>query len=376
MRVQVHAADLGGCGHYRAIWPATAVHYNDAADVDIRTADDGGGAAFELRVDPAATARARRAVVTDHLAAEVDADVVVIQRPLTANLVTVIRALQRAGVAVVVEVDDDFERIDPRNTAWPTVQPVNEAVTGRNWRHLATACELADLVTVTTPRLAEVYGRHGRVRVIPNYIPTGYLHIEPPAREPGDAGLVRLGWSGNIDTHPNDLPVTRGAVGRVCREHDIPFHVIGDNDARLVRHLGLSPGTKVASTGGWLPLAKYPVGMSLLDVGIVPLDLTPFNEAKSWLKGLEFAAVGVAFAASPTAEYRRLAELGAGVLVERPKDWLRHLRRLVADDDYRAEVAQAGKRAASKLTVEEHLDEWVDAWQLALDNAAARKVSA
>jgi len=374
MKVQAHAADMGGCGHYRVIWPATAVHYNTDVEVDLRTPDD-GTAAFPIRVDPAATAVAGRPVLLEELAEPVDADLVVLQRPLTAQLVTVIRALQADGVAVVVELDDDFEHIDPRNTAWPTVQPhLEEANGGRNYRHLRAACELADLVTVSTPALAELYGRHGRVRVIRNYVPRGYLHIEPPAREPGDVDL-RLGWSGNIDTHPADLPVTRGAIGRLCRELDIPFHIIGDNDPRLVKHLNLAAGTKIASTGGWLPLAKYPVGMSLLDVGIVPLDLTPFNEAKSYLKGLEFAAVGVPFAASPTGEYRRLSELGAGDLVERPKDWHRTVRRLAVDDDYRAERAQAGKRVASRLTIEDHVDEYVDAWRSALDHRARNKVA-
>ena len=375
MRVQLHAADMGGCGHYRVIWPAQAVHYNELdVEVDLRTPDD-GTASFPVRVDRAASAVAGRVVLLEELDADIDADVVVLQRPLTAQLVTVVKALKAAGVAVVVEVDDDFEHIDPRNTAWPTVQPFNEHVTGRNYRHLRECCELADLVTVSTPALAELYGRHGRVEVIPNYVPTGYLHIEPPTREPGDVGL-RLGWSGNVDTHPADLNVTRGAVGRLCRELAAPFHVIGDNDERIARQLGLDAGTKLAHTGGWLPLAKYPVGMSLLDVGIVPLDLTTFNEAKSWLKGLEWAAVGVPFAASPTGDYRRLAAAGAGVLVERPRDWYRVLRRLLLDDDYRDELGQAGKRAAARLTIEEHVDTYVAAWRSALDHAARNKVSA
>jgi len=367
---------MGGCGHYRVIWPATAVHHNagDDIEVDLRTVDD-GGAAFPVRVDRLASAKAGRPVLLDELDGQVDADVVVLQRPLTGDLVTVIRALQRQRIAVVVELDDDFEHIDPRNTAWSTVQPHLEDLNGgRSYRHLRAACELADLVTVSTPALAELYGRHGRVRVIRNYVPRGYLHIEPP--NAAEVDYVRVGWSGNIDTHPNDLPVTRGAIGRVCRELGVPFHIVGDNDPRLTRALGLDAGTKIAHTGGWLPLAKYPVGMSLLDVGIVPLDLTPFNEAKSYLKGLEWAAVGVPFAASPTGEYRHLAALGAGDIVERPKDWHRTVRRLAVDGDYRAERAQDGKRVASRLTIEDHVDEYVDAWQVALDNSVANRVSA
>lgn len=377
-RVQVNAADLGGCGHYRIIWPAEAIALHtdpDELEVTIVTEDD-AASVFEVKVDKAATFANGGTPVLGELEQYPDADLVILQRPLTGNLVHVLEQLQARGIAVAVEVDDDFETIHPNNIAWPTVQPhLEQHNGGRSYLHLRRACELADHVIVSTPALAARYGKHGRVSVVRNYVPRSYLHLMPPEREPGDTAL-RVGWSGSVNTHPDDLQVTRGAVGEVLRKHELNMHVVGVGDARVVHNLGLGPGAKLAHTGGWLPLEQYPAGMAMLDVGIVPLNLTPFNEAKSYLKGLEWAATGVPFIASPTGEYRHLEQLGAGLIADKPKHWRRHLEALIVDEDYRDELAQAGKRAAARLIIEEHLDEHLAAWSRALEHRAQRKATA
>lgn len=386
LRVAVHAADLGGCGHYRLIWPAQAIHYAGALDIDLITPED-AAATFDCSPDLAATIARHPGAVEAMLAGRFDpddvaigdlnevpdADVVVLQRPLTERLVDVVRFLKRHGIAVVIEVDDDFEAIHPRNMAWRTVHPA--ASPRRNYRHLRAACELADMVTVTTPALAKRYGWHGRVRIIPNYVPGQYLDVMAPTTSAPAPGC-RVGWSGSFDTHPTDLQVTRGGVAQVLRERDLPFYLVGDSDDRVAAALGHAG--KVAHSGGWLPLEKYPIAMAMLDVGIVPLDGIPFNDAKSWLKGLEFAALGVPFVASPTGPYRELHEQhGLGVLAgDRSAEWRRALTPLVDDEDHRAEVAHHGRQAAAALTIQEHIGEWVDAWQDAAVASRRNRVDA
>jgi len=396
MRVRVHPADVGGCGHYRLIWPADAL-IADGYDVELVMPED-ARSMFELEVDQAASAAAGRPVAAARVAAGQvpDSDVLVLQRPLTRQLVEVIGAARAAGIVVVVEVDDDFQTIDPANIAWRTVDPALSP--DRNWHHLRDACSLADLVVVATPALAARYGRHGRVRVVPNYVPRSYLYV---TRTPVEGRPVRVGWSGSVDTHPRDLQVTRGAVARVLGQHGLKFHLIGSGrvplrhhltgvpvvdpagkpvettDMRIVDNLGLPDGSTFAHTGGWLHIEQYPRGVAELDVGIVPLASGPFNEAKSWLKGLEYAALGVAFVATPTGPYRALAALGAGQLATKRREWERELDRLVVDADWRLERQAAGRDVARGLVVEDHADEWLDAWRAAADLHArtASKVS-
>lgn len=341
-RVKVFPADRGGCGFYRIIWPAEALKaqgadvqivYDRDPDADqVRCTwweDEGGRTMLHAFVD--------------------DCDVAVLQRPLTDTLANAVPILQRQGVKVVVEIDDDFEAIHPRNISFRAVHP--RLSPRRNWRWLRQACDQADLVVVSTPALADVYGRHGRVVVVPNYVPESYLWWPRVAHE----GL-RVGWSGSLDTHPEDLQVMGGAVAQVI-DGDVGFHVVGTGKG-VRRVLGVPE----VLACGWKPIEEYPAYLAELDVGVVPLKLDRFNEAKSWLKGLEFAALGTPFVASPTGEYCRLAKLGVGVLAERPKDWARELKRLVSSEQARVEAGEWAREVAAAMTIEAHCQEWWDAW--------------
>lgn len=354
VKVLVLPADDGGVGHYRLTWPGEAL-IAQGADVTVAGVEDDSGL-HGLYME------------RDHgpdelmaLEAPPDADVVVVQRPLQRDRVRLIRLLQLAGARVVVEIDDDFGALHPRNVSWRSCHPQHSP--HRNWVHLSEACHIADLVTCSTPALAERYGRHGRVVVIPNHVPERYLTIERDLQ----AGGPFVGWTGSIQTHPTDLQVTRGAVQRAMAGSSAMFVVVG-------------PGTGVREalsldepplTAGWLPLDRYPEAMAQLDVGIAPLDDIAFNQGKSWLKGLEYAALGVPFVASTTEDYVRLHARGAGLLAAKPKDWVRHLRRLIGSEDERADLAAAGRAVAAGLTIEGNADRWWDAWSSCLNARSA-----
>lgn len=292
------------------------------------------------------------------------ADVVVFQRPIWRPLPDAIATLQSLGCAVTVDVDDDYSAV-PEGSAMR--EALERQQDERGALHLQRCCDAADMVTVTTSSLAHVYGRHGRVRVLPNCIPAGYLRLD---RSPGD--IVRIGWSGNPATHPHDLEVPAGGVGRVVRSTGSRFSLIGPPD-NVAQRLGL--GAAMESTG-WVPISSYPRALSRLDVGIVPLARSAFNESKSWLKGLEMAACGVPFVASATPEYRTLARLGAGDLAATPSSWEPLLARLVKDDRYREERAAAGRAVAEGLTVEARAHDWLEAWVGAVESRERRRDSA
>ena len=292
-------------------------------------------------------------------------DVLVLQRPLQRLLVDAIPHLQDAGIAVVVELDDDFRHVHPRNVTWPEVQPARNPAA--NWKHLMRACELADWVTVTTPALAALYAGHGRVSVVPNAVPEVWLTFER-ADDPDRGDLPWVGWSGGLNTHPEDLPVMGSAIAQLVNQRVCEFAVVGTGNG-VARQLGIQH----LKAAGWQPIDRYPTMMQQFDVGVVPLESTLFNDAKSWLKGLEFAALGVPFVASPTGPYRQLAELGIGELAAKPKQWVGMVRRLVEmqpeeratiGDLYRQRIVSHG------LTIEDQAGQWWAAWE----RAAARRL--
>lgn len=332
-------------------WPAEAL-IDQGADLYLRDANDGDAdidGMFEDTVDPV-TGKVVASKLVDVIAP--DADVVVLQRPLHRKVADAIPLLQAKGVRVVVEVDDDFSTIHPRNVSFAAVHPRTSP--DRNFHHLLRACAYADHVVVTTTALARRYAKHGRWTVVPNHIPAAYFDEQ---RELHDGGLF-VGWTGSVDTHPTDLQVTGGGVARALGDTGARFAVIGTGKG-VQKNLDLQT-PPLAS--GWLELDEYPAAVAQLDVGIVPLDLTAFNHAKSWLKGLEMAALGVPFVASPTDDYVRLAKLGAGVLAGKPREWRRELDHLILDIPLREEAAGRGRAMAGEWTIEGNADRWWNAW--------------
>lgn len=376
MRVTVHPAGDDACGLYRMVEPARVLAEQGAdvactRDLTFKVAHSADGTPICLVDEP-------------------ETDVVVMQRPLHRWKVDLIRLLQDAGVAVVVELDDDFGSVPEGNPAWldahlewmtvgqweglgrpGPVEAEAERQDGSRWVKvvgtlapvsnvwLRRACARADLVTVTTPALAERYAPHGRVAVLPNLVPERYLEVVAPAHD----GTV-VGWGGSVATHVGDLEVTGGGVARAVEESGARFHVIGTG-VRVRRSLGLDVAP---SATGWVELDDWPVALAALDVGIVPLTPSRFSDAKSWLKGLEYASVGVPFVASPTPDYVRLNAEGAGVLASHPDEWERGVRALVASPDLRSDLAGLGREAAASHTYEAHAGRWHDAWATALDN--------
>lgn len=355
--VKVYPADLGGCGYYRITWPARALQAQGHESVDVVMPDEPEERQIQAQW-------LRRDGGHDELlgVAPMDADVVVLQRPLTDTLAQAVPMLQRQGIKVVVEIDDDFEAISRRNVSWSHVQPHLHPRRNKAW--LAAACAQADLVVCSTLALAERYGSHGRVRVVRNRVPAAYLDIERPTID----APASIGWSGSTETHPDDLQVTGGGVARAVRATGATFAVVGTG--RGVRQrLGLAEHPVAC---GWQPIEHYPIAMAQFDVGIVPLELTAFNAAKSSLKMMEMAALGVVPVVSPTPENLRLWGEAVGIVADSPRRWEGILKRLVRDDDYRTELAERSRGVMRRHTIEGNADEWLAAWTAPLSAGKVR----
>jgi glycosyltransferase involved in cell wall biosynthesis len=118
-----------------------------------------------------------------------------------------------------------------------------------------------------------------------------------------------------------------------------------------------------------LPIHDYFQALSSIDVGIVPLAPTPFNGAKSPLKGLEWAAAGVPFVASPTREYERLAAQGVGTIASSPDEWAQKLGELIDDEALRLERAHTARRLVrERFLLSDNAWRWPKAWERAHRN--------
>lgn len=343
MKIVVYPSDNYGCGSFRMRWPGQHVA-KAGHDVEVVGAHD----------------RRVRVVMDGHTVKDVlvDADVVVMQRVTHAYMAQAVGVMRAKGITVIVDVDDDLSSIHPSNPAWAVHRP---GAGLHSWHNLALACRTASLVTVSTPALLDVYARHGRGHVLPNYLPDMYYGIERV-----DSDVV--GWPASFHSHPNDAEPVGGAVARLVDE-GAQFVMRGDSTGA-----GRAFGLAQDPVGGGVPLGEWPAAVAALGIGIAPLADTRFNSCKSALKVIEMSACGVPWVASPRAEYARIHEMGAGLLADRPRTWYRELRRLRESAALRAELSEAGRAVAEQLRLRDHSWRWAEAWQRAyeMDRATPR----
>lgn len=346
-QVLVWPADDGGTGWYRLRFPFRALA-EQGANVAMTTT--GPTLAWSERWSGPEPPPHVNAVA---LAERPPADVVVIQRPGRKWWRQVIPMLHAEGIAVVVDVDDRFDRIDPRNIAHPHFEMGESSY--HSWRHIDACCRMADVVTASTPALAKRFG-YGKGVVLPNLVPWYYLAMSARKRP------RTVGWAGTMETHPGDLEVVGSGIRTALEGTSWHVHVVGTGQG-VARALGVEA---VSTTRDWVPFGAYPQAVASLEVGIVPLAPTVFNEAKSALKASEMAAVGVPVVMSPTPDNLRLHRLGVGTVARTPVDWAREVRRLIDSPELRDEMAETGRAVMATQTYEAHADLWWEAWSRAV----------
>jgi hypothetical protein len=288
---------------------------------------------------------------------DADVDIVLLQRPLKYYMPDVIDVLHAKGIKVIVELDDDFHTAHGGNYAFMLNHPKHNPE--QNWNHLGACVRRADLVTVSTDALARRYGSHGRVAVLRNCVDDDWLTMAPK----GDGRTV--GWAGTVVNHPTDLPATRGGVAMALHDHpDWHFLCVGGAEYAGIVQKSLELPTEPETTK-LRPLELHPLVVSAIDVGIVPLADLVFNHGKSWLKGLEYAALGIPFVASDMPEYRRLHDTYALGVIARPKskDWRRRLNVImdVADHEPYRDFARA--QVQRYLTISRNAWRWHEVWE-------------
>jgi hypothetical protein len=315
----------------------TAVVYKQADDPS----------AFYRLLEPA---RVIGTEVVERLPHVGSADTVILNRPLDPGIAEQVRLWREEGRTVIVDMDDDFDAVVPEHR-------IHGLYTTE---HLHAACKAASVVTCSTPALVERYG-YGHGVLLRNKIPESYLSVTRRSRVPeNNVSGTWVGWYGSLGSHPNDPMVVGAAVGAALRtDPDAEFVFAGPpKDGPRLAELFDVPQVREL---GYFSMSGLIQIISEFDIGIVPLESSPFNDAKSWLKGLEFAAVGVPVVASPTPEYVRMAEQG-GCITSTPKYWRDWLADLIRRPEWRAEQAARGKAWAATQTYERAADDWRTVW--------------
>lgn len=327
----------GGTGEYRCSTPGRALA---RAGWDVAFEEDG--------IDVSVGGRVRG-----------DPDVLVICRIMGDYVPDAVRRIKARGDTVVVfDVDDWFAGLPGYN---PASRLPDELI-----RNMHRAMAEADLITCSTPELAEGYSVLNRTVVLPNYLnPEIWQPYQDMARV---RSHIHLGWAGAFHWRGPDLELLKPWLGPFLDAHpEVRFAAIGCRE--LLEWLGidglttprLPPGKKTSIRNRDLhPYAHLPAMLANLDIGLVPMIHNRFNQAKSHVKGLEYGAMGVPAVASPSREYRSFIRPGVNGLLVRRNNWARQVEQILDDlDAYR----EGARKVAEEYWIDDHIHKWIAAYE-------------
>lgn len=263
---------------------------------------------------------------------------------------------QRTGTnRLVYETDDDIFSINPENeVAFAEYSKLS------NRAAIQAYITYADLTTVTCEQLSSVMIQHAtQTAVLPNFIRPKVLDLP---RAGLHDGRRRLGYMGG-GSHIKDLSLAVPAVEQFIRNnHDWDLHLVGTDYRGLFK---LPP--KRMKHSPWKSVADDERGFyeSLdFDIALAPLADNRFNRSKTAIKGLEYNARGIPVIASDAGPYSSYVTHGVnGLLVKQPHEWLKWLRFLAKEHDYRETMSCCAKEVASEHTIDKNWQLWEAAYE-------------
>jgi len=254
------------------------------------------------------------------------------------------------GHKLAYEIDDDVWSVDPANAQAHNVYSrlaVQDAVEN---------CMItSELVTVTCEHLAEVVRArtgHPNVKVIGNYIPEFVLGLNR-----GRPRRLTLGWTGGV-SHSWDVQLIAEPVREAMEANpSVQLHIVGSD----FRPTFNAPRMRMTH---WVEDKRSYYSHLDFDIGLAPIVSSEFNESKSFLKALEYAALGIPVIASDFGEYRNFVVDGVtGFLCSTGKQWKRALRELISDKALRESMGAKARELAARHTIEGNWHRWAAAYE-------------
>ena len=277
-----------------------------------------------------------------------DCDVIVMQRYMHKNVLVDMERAQSRGQIIINDVDDWYWGLSEKNAAHEVSDPIKHPVENTEW--YKQIVQKSDGIIASTPFLQESLSKwNDRVLLHTNYVNVKqYANV--PMFESPHPGKLLVGWMGSTAHRSGDLEILR-PYAQALSEFSM-FHHTGNIDHYSVpqfsKEIGVSAG--LVSKSPFLPPFQLQEGI-LFQAGIVPLTNIPFNHAKSYIKGLEYAAAGVPFVCSWSPQYEQLtSEYGIGFMANDPSDYVELLKEL-KNDQYRKKVSVDIRKKVRKFDV-------------------------
>ena len=353
-RIIVAIADKLGCGWYRMAMP-----YKEAS-----------GHGFDVLLTNC----------FNGLILSPENDVLVLQRQHSDAVMNYAQEFKNLGGKIVSEVDDYLHGI-PANNPASKAYPKN----GKELKNFETIMKMSDLMTVSTPHLAEKYSEFCKnVQVCYNALDISYF--KDFKKEFHKNGVVRIGWAGS-STHHDDLMLIVKPMTEIMQEYlNVQFVFVGA-DYRKFFPPELQP--RIIHAGHTFPMHKgkalfvNPDGQNPvhqyydllksanIDIALAPIVSVPFNKSKSFIKILEYSICKIPFVASNFGPYSEFVknrygwyrkEDSIGFLADRNPEWKKYIKALINDKSLCETMAENNYRnAVENHDIKNGVQQWLNA---------------
>ena len=323
----------GGCTYYRCFLPMHAARFDAAMGRPAWTSQYGFG------------------VNENNGRATFGYKVVVLKQLMDRWIPHQIEVAQSLGQKIIVDVDDFYHGLHPSNSAYEKTDPEKNKV--RNRDIYEQIIRSVDMVVVSTPELYNFYGGwNENTRLVRNSVYPKQFTKRTVSRE-----TPVIGWVGALGYRSGDVETLSDWLPDFLEDNDLIFqhsgHVPSQGD--FAEQSGINP--ERLRTLPMQPMNRYHM-LFQMDIGLVPLNDIPFNQAKSFIKGLEYTASGIPFVAQATSEYELLSKDGVGRVAYTPEGWAAQVRELLDYKMRKRDAAISFRNMEQKHTVKQREDEW------------------
>jgi glycosyltransferase involved in cell wall biosynthesis/SAM-dependent methyltransferase len=290
------------------------------------------------------------------------ARVLVVQRGMAACLPyqTLRQAIPNPAVKIIFELDDALTMVPCDHQGFQYFKSIRP--------RMEDYLKNADLVTVSTPKLKQLYSHfNDNIEVLPNTVDaTVWLS---PERKHTQTEKVSILFSGTI-THEHDLALIEKAIERIIQEFPdrVEFLFWGNAPATLKQF------SQVKIVSNFIQKYSDYAGQlkSLsVDLALVPLELIPFNRAKSPIKWLEYSACKIPAIFTNIEAYNQIVEhQKTGWIAQNTTEaWYDAMKTLIQDKALRLRIAENAYRAVlSEHTLRQNANRWLRAYEKALSS--------
>jgi len=283
------------------------------------------------------------------------ADIIILQRnAVDQRAIDAIQYWQGMGKPVAIDLDDAYHILpwsNPAHKFW------HERKDGEALVWLERALSICDgLIAPNRALLADW------AHCVPGYYLPNFARREwwtnLPSREEvkerlGLKNRIVIGWGGSVSHYDSWWGSGLREAARIIAQRypDVTWVICG-NDPRIADQLPVPRNQKLAIRG--VPPFDWPKIVRGFDIGVAPL-FGPYDQRRSWIKGLEYLLGGVPWVGTDGEPYRDLQGLGT-LIRNSVEHWVHALSAILDNLSQAQQEAEEKREFAQQWFIDQQLE--------------------